>query len=85
MRLTQEENQHITDALENLRRCLSDELKNVPAVQEGKIKVDDKLLKKISDAYFSGSEGIINLLVDSGLLSSDPSCACVAVCTYATR
>jgi len=90
MRLTVEETKQLDASLANLKRCLVDELNRVPSVRDDKAKVDHKLLKDdkflatISDTYLSNTEGIINLLVVSGLLSKI-ACPCVAHCTMSTR
>lgn len=90
MRLTPGENQELEAALANLKRCLEDELKQMPAISASKATVDpklladDKFLAKIKDAYLSSSDGVLGLLIDSGLLAGK-DCLCVGVCTMSNR
>jgi predicted nucleotidyltransferase len=84
MKLTAEETKKIDEALVALKRSMKEEMGLVPAVQRGEVKVDDEFLKRITDLYFSTSEGLVNLLLDSGILR-DESCTCGVSCANPCR
>lgn len=82
MKLTVEETKRIDEALATLRRSPKDELQAIPTESRAGVKIDDAFLKTISETYLSGSgDGIIGLLLDSGVLAAKPRCGSWSGCS----
>jgi len=93
MRLSNEQKAQIDLALGHLGKCLSEELKEKVSAKKGIVKIDHNMLETITKVYLTDSDGIMNLLLDSGILNESACpvatqcsyCPCVAVCTFSTR
>ena len=82
MKLTPEESRKIDEALAALGRNLKDELEAIPAASRAGMKTDDAFLKNISETYLSGAgQGILALLLDSGILAAQPRCGSYQGCS----